>query len=125
MHPRRPPTGLLFAALTLSLTHLSIVLVQASNQTLAPGPQEHWGTLGTGPGQFDVPIGVAVDATRWIVYVADWMNSRFESFTTEAMSHPSDSNRSLVNLDPIGQAQHTGAVITFPAFTRQCPEIAL
>jgi DNA-binding beta-propeller fold protein YncE len=41
-----------------------------------------WGTLGTGPGQFDVPSGIAVDATSK-VYVADRNNHRIQKFTAD------------------------------------------
>jgi len=38
-----------------------------------------WGTKGTGPGQFDLPHGIAVDA-RGRVYVADRNNARVQVF---------------------------------------------
>jgi DNA-binding beta-propeller fold protein YncE len=43
-----------------------------------------WGTFGTGPGQFNMPWGVAVDAEDR-VYVADWRNDRLQVF--DAMGH--------------------------------------
>ena len=39
-----------------------------------------WGSHGSGPGQFNRPRGVAVDATGH-VYVADDDNSRIEKFS--------------------------------------------
>jgi DNA-binding beta-propeller fold protein YncE len=39
-----------------------------------------WGSAGTGPGQFNSPCGVAVDATG-NVYVADTFNHRVQVFT--------------------------------------------
>lgn len=41
-----------------------------------------WGEPGSGPGQFHVPHGIAVDA-QGIVYVADRENSRLQLFTPE------------------------------------------
>jgi DNA-binding beta-propeller fold protein YncE len=38
-----------------------------------------WGTKGTGPGQFDVPHGIALDAGG-LVYVADRSNARIQIF---------------------------------------------
>jgi tripartite motif-containing protein 71 len=40
----------------------------------------HWGTAGTHPGQFNGPLGIAVDAIG-IVYVADTRNCRVQLFT--------------------------------------------
>ena len=42
-------------------------------------PIDHWGTFGSGPGQFDGPRGVAVDAGG-NVYVVDNGNSRVQKF---------------------------------------------
>ena len=41
-----------------------------------------WGSLGSGPGQFNLPWGVATDAAG-SVYVADWRNDRIQKFTAE------------------------------------------
>ncbi|HUY33778.1 MAG TPA: peptidyl-alpha-hydroxyglycine alpha-amidating lyase family protein [Pirellulales bacterium] len=41
-----------------------------------------WGAPGDGPGQFNVPHGVAVDR-QWRVYVADRENSRVQVFTRD------------------------------------------
>ena len=41
-----------------------------------------WGEIGTGPGQFMVPHGVAVDLTG-LVYVCDRENSRIQIFTSD------------------------------------------
>ncbi|HEV3025698.1 MAG TPA: peptidyl-alpha-hydroxyglycine alpha-amidating lyase family protein [Pirellulales bacterium] len=41
-----------------------------------------WGAPGDGPGQFNVPHGIAVDR-QWRVYVADRENSRIQVFTRE------------------------------------------
>ena len=40
----------------------------------------HWGTSGTEPGQFNAPLGIAVDASG-NVYVADTRNCRVQVFT--------------------------------------------
>ena len=39
-----------------------------------------WGSAGEGPGEFDQPVGVAVDA-EGNVYVADSGNARIQKFT--------------------------------------------
>src|SRR4051812_25871645 len=41
-----------------------------------------WGRKGTGPGEFDVPIGVAVGAGDE-VFVTDFRNARVQKFTAE------------------------------------------
>jgi DNA-binding beta-propeller fold protein YncE len=41
-----------------------------------------WGEPGSGPGQFQLPHGIAVDR-RGVVYVADRENSRIQLFTTD------------------------------------------
>jgi DNA-binding beta-propeller fold protein YncE len=41
-----------------------------------------WGTLGSGNGQFDWPIGVAVDSSG-NVYVSDLHNNRIQKFTSD------------------------------------------
>ena len=41
-----------------------------------------WGTPGSGPGQFNLPHGIAVDS-QGIVYVADRENSRIQLFTPD------------------------------------------
>jgi len=42
----------------------------------------HWGGVGSGPGQFNMPQGVAVDAVG-NVYVADTYNHRIQMFTND------------------------------------------
>jgi sugar lactone lactonase YvrE len=42
-----------------------------------------WGDPGSGPGQFHVPHGIAIDS-RGLVYVADRENSRIQRFTKES-----------------------------------------
>lgn len=39
-----------------------------------------WGSLGAGPGQFNHPFGIAIDASDF-VYVADQQNERVQKFT--------------------------------------------
>lgn len=41
---------------------------------------DKWGSEGSGPGQFDLPTGVAVDAEGY-VYVVDYGNNRVQKFT--------------------------------------------
>ena len=40
-----------------------------------------WGSQGDGPGQFDLPWGIAVDG-QGAVYVADWANDRIQKFSS-------------------------------------------
>ena len=42
----------------------------------------HWGTKGSGNGQFDWPMGVAVDSSG-NVYVSDLHNNRIQKFTSD------------------------------------------
>ena len=42
-------------------------------------PLTAWGTHGDGPGQFDMPWGIAVDSDG-SVYVSDWRNDRVQKF---------------------------------------------
>lgn len=51
-------------------------LINATSPSLTTG----WGTAGTGPGQFDTPIGIALDASG-NVYVTDNGNHRVQVFT--------------------------------------------
>jgi DNA-binding beta-propeller fold protein YncE len=41
-----------------------------------------FGSFGSGPGQFDMPWGVALDQ-HGLVYVADWRNDRIQQFTSD------------------------------------------
>src|SRR5436853_130178 len=45
----------------------------------AYAPAGGWGTLGSGPGQFNQPKGLAVDGAG-VVYVADSLNNRIVKF---------------------------------------------
>lgn len=60
------------------------VYVLAGNRviryTATGGFVTQWGTAGSGPGQFQFPLDLAVDAAGF-VYVADWMNHRIQKFT--------------------------------------------
>jgi DNA-binding beta-propeller fold protein YncE len=42
----------------------------------------HWGSYGIGPGQFNGPFGIAVDAVG-NVYVSDTQNNRVQAFTND------------------------------------------
>jgi len=48
----------------------------------APTYLYQWGTYGTGDGQFNLPFGVAVDASG-NVYVADYYNNRIQKFASD------------------------------------------
>ena len=89
---------------------LLVVLLTCSILALAPRPSSAgatligtWGSLGSGPGQFQTPYGIATDGTSF-VYVADQGNHRIQKFTLDGqfvmawgvfgsapdqMSHPS------------------------------------
>jgi hypothetical protein len=64
--------------LIASLTALSPSHAEAQLPTF----QFTWGTFGTGPGQFNEPYRVAVDALG-SVYVADQFNYRIQKFTAD------------------------------------------
>lgn len=42
-----------------------------------------WGQRGTGPGEFNLPHGIAIDPAGRTLYVADRENGRIQRFTTE------------------------------------------
>jgi DNA-binding beta-propeller fold protein YncE len=65
---------LLFVALATTLT--------ASLAVAQPPYLTQWGGLGAGPGQFDLPWGVAVNSSNGEVYVADQNNHRVQVFTS-------------------------------------------
>ena len=60
---------------------LGLSLVAASSVPAEPPPVflTKWGTQGSGDGQFDTPVGVAVDASG-NVWVADYGNNRIQKF---------------------------------------------
>lgn len=73
-------------ALLCALTGLA-----ASYAPCASGKEVHvyrasFGSLGSGPGQFDRPLGVAVDDSSHDVYVADSANGRVEKFDAAGTS---------------------------------------
>jgi len=67
-----------------------------------------WGASGTGPGQFDSPMGVAVDATR--VYVTDYGNAH----QVQAFDHQGRWNWTLQVpgrlRQPVGVAAYGGSL---------------
>jgi hypothetical protein len=68
-----------------------------------------WGTRGTGPGQFDVPVAIAADTTR-NVYVADAGSARVNKFSTLGEPRLSFEDDRLV-LHPAGIAVDEGGAI--------------
>jgi hypothetical protein len=76
--PRPRPAGTrrfaIAALTTLAVLGLSLGIAAAATYVTS------WGSRGSGPGQFDNPPGVAVDAHRH-VYVADPGNDRIEKFS--------------------------------------------
>jgi hypothetical protein len=60
-----------------------------------------WGTQGTGPGQFESPGGIGVDASRY-VYVSDNTNNTLQKFTSDGVFVDRWSNAML--LGPKGVA---------------------
>jgi DNA-binding beta-propeller fold protein YncE len=55
------------------------ILQFSSNGTLI----RTWGSSGSGPGQFNSPIGITLDYTRGYVYVTDTGNDRVQKFTSD------------------------------------------
>ena len=63
---------------------VAVCVAVVATPALAVSPPSYitqWGVLGSGPGQFNSPAGVAVDHAGF-VYVADTNNNRIEKFTT-------------------------------------------
>ena len=60
-------------------TGKSRILEFSSNGTLIT----MWGSSGSGPGQFNSPIGITLDYTRGYVFVTDTGNDRVQKFTTD------------------------------------------
>jgi DNA-binding beta-propeller fold protein YncE len=58
-----------------------VALTPSSALAQAPTYLAQWGSLGSGPGQFNQPHGIAVDASGF-VYVADYGNHRIQKFTS-------------------------------------------
>ena len=44
-----------------------------------------WGSSGSGPGQFQTPIGIDEDESKQNVYVTDVGNNRVERFTSSGL----------------------------------------
>jgi DNA-binding beta-propeller fold protein YncE len=55
------------------------ILEFSSNGTLI----RTWGSSGSGPGQFNSPIGITLDYARGYVYVTDTGNDRVQKFTSD------------------------------------------
>lgn len=59
-----------------------VALVAAVPAHAAYAPAGGWGSLGSGPGQFNQPKGLAVDGAG-VVYVADSLNNRVQRFSAD------------------------------------------
>jgi sugar lactone lactonase YvrE len=85
--------GLTFAAVRPRLAIRSaalagfIALLVASPAAAEPEFLRTWGNIGTGPGQFRLPDGLAVD-NAGTVWVADRDNNRIQKFTWEGKVEP-------------------------------------
>lgn len=86
LRPRRTTSSLLAAlaaALFVAMGCLFLALTQKAiaQVTQEPPPQFllQWGSEGSGEGQFNFPVGVAVDSSD-NVYVADFSNHRIQKF---------------------------------------------
>jgi sugar lactone lactonase YvrE len=71
------PRPLFLAALTVVALTLAAPVAQAAPPFLGA-----WGTKGSGPGQFNVPDGLAIDSAGH-VYVADRENNRLQVFAAD------------------------------------------
>jgi DNA-binding beta-propeller fold protein YncE len=60
---------------------LYIIVVVPVTASVPPFYATQWGSYGTGNGQFNDPLGIAVNATGY-VYVADTYNDRIQEFTS-------------------------------------------
>src|SRR5262245_21556382 len=67
-----------FAALGVLGLAVSIAEPAAAQ---APSYLSQWGSIGSGPGQFQEPRGLAVDPAG-VVYVADFGNNRIQKFSS-------------------------------------------
>ena len=65
----------------IPLVVICALVPAAACSQLPPVYCGQWGSYGTGPGQFNYPMGVAVDASG-NVCVSDYMNSRIQKFTS-------------------------------------------
>ena len=66
--------------LTTGISLLALLVFAPSVHAQAPPFLLQWGAPGTGPGEFDGPAAVSVDAAGF-VYVADFRNLRIQKFT--------------------------------------------
>jgi len=81
----------------------------------------HWGSKGSGEGQFSVPAHIAID-NKGFVYITDIHNNRIQKFTSEGMyiSHWNFLPRGLIECSPIdtsprkcwGEAHSFGGITT-------------
>ena len=74
------PTLRFLAIVVLTAIALIVAPLRAPAQPPPPAYLAQWGTLGAGPGQFDVPEGIATDRAG-LVYVADFLNLRVQKFS--------------------------------------------
>jgi hypothetical protein len=72
-----------FLTLGFRTLFFAVALLPALASAQPPAYLTQWGTYGSGPGQFTIPCGVAVDRDN--VYVTDYLNQRIQRFTSDGI----------------------------------------